>query len=235
MQKLGYYFIPFLCFISCQNNEKASSSIQSLPIVKNAPIEKSKAITYDYDTTMWTDIAHLDSTILLDLKYATTDNFVQEKMYECGRCFLRPTPAKLIAQAHQQLQKQGLGLKLFDCYRPRPIQEKLWKKVPNASYVTPPWKGSMHNRGAAIDLTIVDKAGKELDMGTPFDFFGQEAHHTYTKHSSEVTANRKLLRDLMESLDLKTIRTEWWQYSYRRVKYEIGEMLWDFKNYTMSL
>ena len=169
----------------------------------------------------------MDTSIILDLKYATADNFVKEKMYPCGRCFLRPAVATRIIQAQKILQKKDLGLKLFDCYRPKPIQEKLWKKVPNANYVTPPWKGSMHNRGAAIDLTIVDKNGVELAMGSPYDFFGKEAHHTYTQHSQEVKANRKLLRELMESLDLRPIRTEWWHYSYQQKKYEISEMEWD--------
>jgi len=223
-----YKLLPllFITFIlnSCKNEVPKNKPINSLPIKEK---KVQKVATFDYDTTVWADIAFLDSTILLDLKYATTDNFVKEKMYNCGRCFLRPRVAKLVIMAHQQLQQQELGLKLFDCYRPKPIQELLWKKVPNANYVTPPWKGSMHNRGAAIDLTIVDKGGQELDMGTPYDFFGQEAHHTYTKHSSEIAKNRKLLKELMESFDLRPIRTEWWHYSYQKEKYTISEMQWD--------
>ena len=209
---------------NCKNEVTKSKPINSLPIKEK---KVQKVITFDYDTMAWTDIALVDSTILLDLKYATTDNFVQEKLYNCGRCFLRPTVTKLIIAAHQQLQKQEFGLKLFDCYRPKPIQELLWKKVPNANYVTPPWKGSMHNRGAAIDLTIVDKNGRELDMGTAYDFFGKEAHHTYTKHSAAIAKNRKLLKELMASFDLHPIRTEWWHYSYQKEKYEISEMQWD--------
>ena len=220
------FLLLFFVFIFCKNEEVNTSAVQSLPITLPLPIEAHKPIVFDYDTTTWTDIGIVDSSIVLDLKYATTDNFVEEKMYECGRCFLRPEVANLILQAHRQLQAQDLGLKLFDCYRPKPIQEKLWAKVPNANYVTPPWKGSMHNRGAAIDLTIVDKNGIELDMGTPYDFFGKTAHHTYTKHSPNINTNRKLLKDLMESLNLKPIRTEWWHYSYQKKSYEISEMVW---------
>jgi len=213
-----------LLFSNCKNEVSNNKPINSFPI-KEKKIEK--AIVFDYDTTVWTDIGLADSTIVLDLKYATEDNFVQAKMYSCGRCFLRPTVAKLIIAAHQELQKKGLGLKLFDCYRPKPIQELLWKKVPNANYVTPPWKGSMHNRGAAIDLTIVNKNGQALDMGTAYDFFGQEAHHTFTKHSTEIAANRKLLKALMADFNLRPIRTEWWHYSYQKETYEISEMMWD--------
>jgi len=132
----------------------------------------------------------------LDIKYATTDNFVDEVMYNCD-----------------ELKRHGYGIKLFDCYRPAPVQERLWQKVPNASYVTPPKKGSMHNRGAAVDLTLVDKNGVEQDMGTPFDFFGVEAHHTYKKHSKEIQRRRDILKAAMEYHGFKSIRTEWWHYS----------------------
>ena len=183
-------------------------------------------IIIDYDTTAWLDIAHLDRSIILDIRYATTNNFVEEKMYDCPRCFLRPQLANKIVEAHHILRKRNLGLKLFDCYRPRPVQQKLWDKVPNASYVTPPSKGSMHNRGGAVDLTIVDLNGKELDMGTGYDYFGVEAHHTYKGHTEEIHKNRTLLLELMEEMGLKGIRTEWWHYSLPGYKFPISDWLW---------
>ncbi len=224
LNTLLFALITILLLGNCKNEAPPNKLINAFPIQETAI---SKPIIFDYDTTIWTDIKLIDSTIVLDLKYATADNFVQEKMYNCGRCFLRPKVAQLIVAAHQQLQLKGLGLKLFDCYRPKPIQERLWKKVPNANYVTPPWKGSMHNRGAAIDLTIVAKNGQALDMGTPYDFFGPAAHHTFTDHSSIIAANRKLLKDLMATFELRPIRTEWWHYSYQKEKYEISEMQWN--------
>ncbi len=226
------FLLLTVIFISCENDNPTSPNIQSLPVNLpiNPPVKERKLISFDYDTTVWTDIGLIDTTIVLDLKYATSDNFVKEKMYECGRCFLRPEVANLILKAQQQLKKKGLSLKLFDCYRPKPIQEKLWAKVPNANYVTPPWKGSMHNRGAAIDLTIINKNEGALDMGTPYDFFGKEAHHTFNEHSPTIKANRKLLKNLMESLDLKPIRTEWWHYSYQKKSYDISEMQWACPN-----
>jgi len=219
------FLLLLFLFTFCKDQPSTQKAIQSLP-VKPPSKNKSKPIVFDYDTIAWTDIGFVDSTIILDLKYATTDNFVKEKMYACGRCFLRPEVATLILKAQRQLQARDLSLKLFDCYRPKPIQEKLWAKVPNANYVTPPWKGSMHNRGVAIDLTIIDKDGVELDMGTPYDFFGKAAHHTFTEHNPNIQANRKLLKDLMESLNLRPIRTEWWHYSYQKKSYKISEMEW---------
>ena len=103
--------------------------------------------------------------ILLDIKYATKDNFTKKVIYPCGRCYLRPGVAKKIEAAHQWLKNEHKkGLKMFDCYRPRPAQQRLWDVVPNPDYVTPPAKGSMHNRGLAVDLTLVDLNGKELNL-----------------------------------------------------------------------
>lgn len=192
--------------------------------LKKASITKIK--TYDYDTLVWTDIVDLDTSIILDLKYATTDNFVETQMYDCGRCFLRPKVAKAVLTVHQTLKKQGLGLKMYDCYRPRPIQWKLWEKVPDPRYVADPKKGSMHNRGGAVDLTIVDSLGKELDMGTPFDFFGPKAYPSFQDLPQEVLDNRNLLQKTMSSVGFAPISTEWWHYSYRAEQYELSDMLW---------
>lgn len=173
------------------------------------------------------EVNRLDPSILIDIKYATADNFVKAKMYNCGRCFLRPEVAEAIIRVHKKLQKQDLGIKIWDGYRPRPFQQRLWDKVPDERYVTNPKKGSMHNRGAAIDLTIVDKKGKELDMGTPFDFFGEKAYQTYTNLPQKVLDNRKLLRETMASEGFKHIRTEWWHYSFTKKKYALSDWLWD--------
>jgi zinc D-Ala-D-Ala dipeptidase len=188
--------------------------------------QKIPTATIDYDTLEWTDIGIAAPTIRLDMRYASTNNFVKTKMYPCGRCLLRPEVAKALIKAHQKLQKQGLGLKMFDCYRPRPIQQKLWDKVPDARYVTPPTKGSYHNRGAAADLTIVDKAGEALNMGTEFDFFGKEAHHDYLKHPKSILKNRDLLKNTMKSVGFDSIRTEWWHYAYYKGKYELSDFVW---------
>ncbi|MCF8245450.1 MAG: M15 family metallopeptidase [Saprospiraceae bacterium] len=172
-------------------------------------------------------MTRLDPSILLDLRYATESNFVKEKMYDCGRCFFRVAVAKALVEANQTLKKKGMGLKMYDCYRPRPIQWKLWNKVPDPRYVADPRKGSMHNRGMAADLTIVDSEGKELDMGTDFDFFGEEAYHAYTGHPQQVLDNRKLLKKTMADVGMKFTTTEWWHYSYRKKNFPIADWVWD--------
>ena len=186
------------------------------------------AQTKDYNTKQWTELISLDNTIQIDLRYATTNNFVKAKMYDCGRCFLRPEAAKAVIKAHKALIAKGYGgFKIFDSYRPRPYQQRLWDKVPNSNYVTPPWKGSQHSRGLAVDITIVDKNGNELDMGTPFDTFSEKAHSTYQNLPNNVLGNRKLLRGALEDVGFKGIRTEWWHFSYQYAKYGLSEWVWN--------
>jgi D-alanyl-D-alanine dipeptidase len=202
-----------------------------VPQPKPAEPEPPTPPGIDYDTTQpapvgWAEITRLDPTIRLDLRYATDNNFVKEKMYDCPRCFLRPDVAKALVKAHKQLKKRGLGLKMYDCYRPRPIQWKLWNKVPDERYVADPRKGSMHNRGMAADLTIVDSEGRELDMGTDFDFFGKEAYHEFTGHPKQVLDNRQLLLETMEEHNFRPTTTEWWHYSYKPKTFPIDDWVW---------
>jgi zinc D-Ala-D-Ala dipeptidase len=174
----------------------------------------------------FTDVAELDKRILLDIRYATANNFTHSKIYDCPRCLLRPEAAAALADAHKALQRKGYGFKMFDCYRPRPYQQRLWDKVPNPDYVTPPSKGSMHSRGAAVDLTLVDAEGKELDMGTPYDFFGRAAHTDHNDLPAKVLENRKLLRETLEAYGFRGIRTEWWHFSYQGKDFPLSDYVW---------
>ena len=174
----------------------------------------------------WVEIIADDFTVV-DLRYATENNFVEEQMYDCGRCYIREEAYKSLQEIRSELKDKGYGIILYDCYRPRPIQQKLWDKVPNASYVTPPSRGSMHNRGVALDLGLINADKEILDMGTEFDYFGREGHHDYYDHSEQVLNNRKSLKSTMENHNFASIRTEWWHYSYVVGEYEIADWRWD--------
>ena len=157
----------------------------------------------------------LSPDFVYELKYATPDNFLKQAVYDCGECYLRKSTAEALVKANEAFKQLGYRIKLFDCYRPLSVQKKMWKILPGTHYVANPAKGSKHNRGAAVDLTLIDAQGKELNMGTPFDFFGKEAHHTYTEHPKEVLENRKLLKETLDKYNFKSIYSEWWHYEYR--------------------
>lgn len=159
------------------------------------------------------DVQALEPTIAIDLRYATADNFVHRAVYPpSARCYLRVPVAERLQAVQRELRAQGLGLKLFDCYRPRPVQRLLWAVVPDERYVAHPDKGSRHNRGAAVDLTLVDKAGRELPMPTPFDDFTEKAHRDYRKLPPEVLANRQRLEAAMGRHGFVPMPTEWWHF-----------------------
>jgi zinc D-Ala-D-Ala dipeptidase len=169
-------------------------------------------------------------SIDLDFTYATTNNFVKTKLYSCPRCFLRPAVAAAVEQALQQLQQQGYGgLRLFDCYRPQPVQQKMWQIKPDERYVANPAKGSDHNRGTAVDLTIVDINGEPLNMGTPFDEFSPKAHHTYQELSPKILQQRSLLKKTMALVGFRHLDTEWWHYAWNGKKPPVGKWVWDCK------
>ncbi len=212
---------------SVEKQEGRSETAAPLPaqrksIVPAPPTNAAKGLM----SKDFRDVAALDPSIRLDIRYATADNFTKSKIYDCPRCLLRPEAADAIVKAHKSLKPKGLGLKMYDCYRPRPYQQRLWDKVPNPDYVTPPAKGSMHSRGAAVDLTIVDSKGNELDMGTPYDFFGREAHTDHFDLPKKVLENRRLLRETLEAVGFKGIRTEWWHYSYQGKNWPLSDYVW---------
>lgn len=172
----------------------------------------------------------LSNDFVFDMKYATPDNFLKQAVYDCGECYLRKSTAKALVKANEEFKLLGYRIKLFDCYRPLSVQKKMWKILPGTHYVANPAKGSKHNRGAAVDLTLVDAQGKELDMGTPFDFFGKKAHHTCTTLPKKVLENRKLLKDVLNKYNFKSIFSEWWHYEYRpEMQSKVEDFQWQCK------
>ncbi len=219
--------MSILAMASCGGGPVAEQGTETgMAAAEPEPAVEPARVAPDYDTTAWAELNRLAPGVILDLRYASTDNFVSTQLYACGRCFLRPEVAEALATAQAALEERGLRLKLFDCYRPRPIQWKLWEKVPDPRYVADPREGSMHNRGSAVDLTLADSLGNELDMGTGFDYFGAEAYHDYQGHSAEVLRNRALLVQVMQSCGLEPITTEWWHYSYQRRTYPLDDWIW---------
>ncbi|MEY2693595.1 MAG: hypothetical protein RIT03_1987 [Bacteroidota bacterium] len=165
------------------------------------------------DDTSFVKVSDYSKELVFDLKYATSDNFLGEQVYQCGECYLRYKTMKGLLVAQAKLKSKGFQFKLFDCYRPLSVQQKMWTLVSDPAYVANPAKGSLHNRGAAIDLTLVDKNGNELDFGTPFDFFGEKASHSYLELPKEVLKNRAYLKKVMTESGFTIFPSEWWHYN----------------------
>jgi D-alanyl-D-alanine dipeptidase len=153
--------------------------------------------------------------LVIDMRYATENNFTGQKVYPTAHCALVKDAAYALQSAAKDLHALGYRFKIWDAYRPLHVQYIFWKIMPDDRYVADPKKGSRHNRGCAVDLTLVDKDGIELDMGTGFDDFSERAHHDYTNLSPEVLNNRKLLKSIMEKNGFTSIQTEWWHFDYK--------------------
>ena len=155
--------------------------------------------------------------IIYDLRYATVNNFMRRLMYPAGtrETYLRLLPAKALLRVQSELNLKGYGLKIYDAYRPYAVTVKFWELVKDERYVAHPAKGSGHNRGIAVDLTIIDlKTRKEVDMGTGYDNFSDTAHHSFTGLHEMALKNRKMLKDLMEKHGFRMYNEEWWHYSW---------------------
>ena len=160
-------------------------------------------------------LGDIDSTIATDVRYATTNNFTGKVLYPTDKVYIRNVVGKALAEAHQYLRDNyNLRIKIFDGFRPLSVQKQMWKIFPDPNYVADPSKGSRHNRGAAVDITIIDSTGTELDMGTEYDNFTERAHYAYPDLPEQVKKNRQLLHDTMIKFGFEPITTEWWHFDY---------------------
>lgn len=201
MKKVFFWLVIGL-FVSCKSAYLDNKKSAVLLDVNN-----------ETDDNAFVNLKNYSNDFVFDMKYATTDNFLKEKVYPCDECFLRVKTIKALLEANKVFLAKGYRIKLYDCYRPLAIQKKMWKIVPDANYVANPKKGSIHNKGGAVDITLVDSLGVELNMGTTFDFFGEAAGHNYTNFSEEILANRKFLKEIMLQHNFKSFDSEWWHYN----------------------
>ncbi len=216
-----HFFWVVLCLIFCGKTR--------LMAQKNT----NKAIKCIYEEKManqgLVNIQTIDPSILVELKYSTTDNFVGKDVYGCiTNCFMQAKPAQMLAKASAILQQKQPRYRLlvYDGGRPLAIQKILWNALSQypphqrETYVANPVQKSIHNYGSAVDLTIATDKGEALDMGTKFDFFGQLAYPTHEdyflkkgKLTAQQVANRRLLRDVMQAAGFMPIKYEWWHFN----------------------
>lgn len=161
------------------------------------------------------EIVKVIPDIVLDIRYATTDNFTGKTVYPVARCFLVKDAAQALAGVQADLKKLGYGLKVFDGYRPLSVQKIFWSIVPDPRFVADPAVGSRHNRGYAVDLALVDAAGKDALMPTPFDDFTERAARAFMDLPKEALAHRALLEAVMTCHGFIPYPSEWWHFDFR--------------------
>lgn len=232
--------VLLLLVISCKENTKelqpkrptTISSIQVDTLLNNerSVISPKKNVEplHTLSDTVFIRLADYSDDFAYDLRYATDNNFLKEQVYDCAECYTRVKTARALLAANKAFKNQGVRIKFFDCYRPNSVQYKMWKIVPNPQYVANPVKGSIHNKGGAVDITLVTLNGDELDMGTDFDFFGKRAYHDNLELPQEILDNRKLLKETMEKFGFWSIRTEWWHYNLGAASNDkVANFIWE--------
>jgi D-alanyl-D-alanine dipeptidase len=177
------------------------------------------------------ELVRLDTTIHMDIRYATTNNFMEEKFYSQARAFLQRPAAEAVVRAHRALREWGYGLLIHDAYRPWYVTKMFWDATPNEQkeFVADPMKGSRHNRGCAVDLTLYDlKTGRPLEMVSGYDEFSHRAYPEYAGGTSLERWRRQLLRRVMEAEGFKVFEWEWWHFDYKEWReYPIGTVTFE--------
>jgi zinc D-Ala-D-Ala dipeptidase len=164
------------------------------------------------------DVARLDPTVKLDIRYATTRNFLGTAVYTEARAFLQRPAAEALVRVQHALAREGYGLLIYDAYRPWYVTKLFWDATPEANhqFVADPAKGSRHNRGCAVDLTLYDlKSGEPVSMPSLYDEQTERAYPGYTGGTPEQRRHRDLLRRYMESEGYTVYEFEWWHFDYR--------------------
>jgi D-alanyl-D-alanine dipeptidase len=215
----GLYIIPLYLFIflihpSTSFTQQLQTGKYGLSYI-NKVSDYRESVKKDSLKQM-VNLQYMIHTIVLDLRYAGTNNFMGKRMYprNTHNTYLRLPAALALRKVQQELNNSGFGLKIFDAYRPYNVTEKFWELVHDDRYVADPKKGSGHNRGIAVDLTLINlHTGEELAMPTGFDNFTDSAHQDFMQLPDYIIRNRELLKNTMVKFGFIPFATEWWHFS----------------------
>lgn len=212
---MKYHFfvlILFLAFISCQQKFYQPSKNEYGLIVLNTIEQYQYTIKKDSSKQL-INLQNYIPHIQFNWYYATKNNFTKDVLYQQPTAYLRKEAADKLYKAAIAFKQMGLGIKVFDAYRPYTITKKMWQIVPDERYAANPAKGSGHNRGIAIDLTLYNlTTGEELSMPTAFDNFTEKAHVNYQQLDNNIITNRTLLINTMQQFGFIVLPTEWWHF-----------------------
>ncbi|WP_129716991.1 M15 family metallopeptidase [Pedobacter sp. SYP-B3415] len=211
MKRLLFLLFLPLAFQACA--QKNAQNPYGLKIINNY-ISYQASVKENPDNRL-VEIKKAVPSIRLDIRYATKNNFMNRVMYSQPRAFARKPVVEQLKNVQAALRKQGLGLKIYDAYRPYAVTLDFFRQAADKDFVANPNKGSKHNRGCAVDLTLVSlKTGKELPMPTPFDSFKPEAAARYANLTPAVKKNRDLLISVMQRHGFRVIYNEWWHFDF---------------------
>jgi D-alanyl-D-alanine dipeptidase len=178
-------------------------------------LEAYKASVKENPNKELIDLEKLIPGLVLDIRYATTNNFTGERIYTLAKAYARKSVAEALKRAQAVLKEKGLGIKVFDAYRPYKATVRFYEVYKDTTYVASPYKGSRHNRGCAIDMTLIDlKTGQELKMPTGYDSFQKAAWPSTPVADPEVRKNRQLIIDVMKQQGFKVNGSEWWHFDF---------------------
>jgi len=205
-----FLFLNTFSIICFSQNKSNSYGLTILNTIK----ELDSTIKLNKDKS-FVNLKDYIPNIFLDIKYATTQNVFYEKLYPNSYALLRLPAANALKAVQLELQKYGVGLKIYDAYRPYRITCRMFEIIPDTIYMGLPWKGSKHNRGISVDVTLIDLATrKELLMPTPFDALVYASHPDFKGLPENVLNNRKLLISTMTKFGFKVDPVEWWHFNY---------------------
>lgn len=197
-----------------QAEDKLPVSRYGLPVIKG-PVVYEKMISTDPENELL-DMRKLLPAARFDVTYAGTNNFLKRKIYPTPDLFMRAPAARALVRVSEILRKKGFGLLLFDGYRPYSVTELFYEEIGDTTFVADPRKGSKHNRGMAIDLTMTDlKSGQPVLMPSGYDEASERAYHNYQGGDPAALSNRKILREAMEEAGFQIFIYEWWHYDYQ--------------------
>ncbi len=214
MKTFYFYLLVLLAFLPQMVLGQKNTNPYNLALLSSLD-SLTKLVEKNADQDL-VEIKQYVPDVVLDLKYATKDNFLKKKLYKKGYAFVRLPVAKALAQVQAELAVYGVGIKVFDAYRPYSVTRKMFEIRPDTVFLAVPWRGSQHNRGCAVDVTLVDlMSKKEIPMPTPYDDFTEKAHANYTNLPEEQIKDRELLKEVMHKAGFKVYESEWWHFTYK--------------------
>jgi len=202
-----------LLLLSCLKSQAQQNNPFGLLIISDMQAYKATVLADKNKELI--EIKKIIPNIKLDIRYASKNNFAKKAVYKQAKAFARLPVVEALSNVQKELNKSGLGLKIFDGYRPYSVTVKFFDIASDKSFVANPKDGSRHNRGCAIDLTLINlRTGKELKMPTPYDSFAPEAASDFNELPPPIIQNRKLLRSTMEKNGFRVLNNEWWHFDF---------------------